>query len=113
VRGQAPSVSRLAVPRLLAAGTAVTASTAVRLTVGWAGVVAQRTPGIVQHAVGTLTGSDDGRSESALRDELIGLLRDSAEACWHELRRGVDEFDALTRGDEERSEASRPFRVKP
>ena len=49
------------------------------------------------------------------RDELVALARDSAEASWRELRRGVDDLDAFTRPDERESErpARRPYRVKP
>lgn len=92
-------MSRLAVPRLLATGAVVTTSTVVRVGVRCATLAARRTPSLVQLAVASITSDRDERSESALRDELIGLFRDSAEASWLEIRRGVNDFDSFTRPD--------------
>jgi hypothetical protein len=56
-------------------------------------------------------------AQAAFRDELVALARDSAEASWRELRRGVDDLDAFTRPDEPEPDqarpARRPYRVKP
>lgn len=108
-------MSRLAVPRLVATGTIVTTSTVFRVGTRCARLVTQRTPRLVRLAVGVLTDASDERSEGMLRDELIGLFRDSAEASWLELRRGIDDFDASTRrdGEGDGTEPSRRYRVKP
>lgn len=106
-------MSRLAVPRFLATSAVLTASTAVRVGIGWIGLWRRRTPELVKLAVGTLNGEDNGRAEASLRDELIALFRDSAEISWLELRRSVDDFDLATRRDDDAREPSRPFRVKP
>lgn len=107
-------MSRLAVPRLVAAGTFVTTSTAFRIGTRCARLVTERTPRIVRLAVGVLADASDERSEATLRDELIGLFRESAEASWLELRRGVDDFDTFTRSDNgnDAVEPGRRFRVK-
>jgi hypothetical protein len=57
---------------------------------------------------------DGGKAQWAFRDELIGLARDSAEASWRELRRGVDDLDASTRPDDQAAQPRRyrPYRVK-
>lgn len=114
-------MSRLALPRLLATGAVVTASTAVRVGSRCAGLWTRRTPALVRLAADVLTAPNQNRSEAALRDELLGLLRDSAEVSWLELRRGVDDFDAFTRPDEQPTmrdggtvaEPMRRYRAKP
>jgi hypothetical protein len=52
---------------------------------------------------------------AAFRDELIVLVRESAEVSWREMRRGVDDLDAFTRpgGLDGRALPSRPYRAKP
>jgi hypothetical protein len=52
-------------------------------------------------------------AQVAFRDEMIALARESAEVGWRELRRGVDQYDALTRaGDPPAPRPHRPQRVK-
>jgi hypothetical protein len=52
---------------------------------------------------------------AAFRDELIAMVRDSAEVSWREMRRGVDDLDAFTRPGQPDGRAlpSRPYRAKP
>jgi hypothetical protein len=52
------------------------------------------------------------RAQTVLRDELLALLRETAEASWRECRRGLDDFDALTR-PATAAARRRPYRVKP
>jgi hypothetical protein len=104
---------RLVVPRLLATGVVVTGSTAVRAATRCIDLWARKTPTLVRLSAGALTSEDGDHAGAVLRDELIGLLRDSAEASWLELRRGVDDFDSFTRTDEDATEHSRRYRVKP
>jgi hypothetical protein len=54
-------------------------------------------------------------AQAAFRDELIALVRDSAEVSWREMRRGVDDLDAFTRPREPVGQALpiRPYRAKP
>lgn len=106
-------MSRLAVPRLVAAGAVSTASTAVRVGIGWFGLWRRRSPQLVQLAFRTIGAENGGQAEASLRDEVIALLRDSAEISWLEMRRGVDDFDGATRRDHGAGAPSRPFRVKP
>lgn len=107
-------MSRLAVPRLVATGTVVTTSTAFRIGARCVRLVTQRAPRLARLTVGVLTDASDERSEATLRDELIGLFRESAEASWLELRRGVDDFDTFTRSGDagDLTDPSRRFRVK-
>jgi hypothetical protein len=109
-------MGRFFVPRLLATGSLVSAASAFRLCTNQVGLLVGRTPPLVRLAVRATENRDGtGRAQSAFRDELVGLVRDSAEISWRELRRGVDDFDAFTRGDEIPAERPRrrPYRVKP
>jgi hypothetical protein len=74
-----------------------------------------RTPRLVRRGVtASVGGADAGAAQAAFRDELIALARDSTEAMWRELRRGVDDLDAFTRPDDQPgARPSRPYRVKP
>jgi hypothetical protein len=56
-----------------------------------------------------------GEAQAAFRDELVALMRESAEASWREMRRGVEDFDAFTRPDKDGAERApaRRYRVKP
>ena len=79
-------------------------------------MLVQRTPPLLGLAVrASAPRARTGSAQAAFRDELVALARDSAEASWRELRRGVDDLDAFTRPDERESErpARRPYRVKP
>jgi hypothetical protein len=53
-------------------------------------------------------------AQAAFRDEMIALARASAEVSWRELRKGVDQYDALTRaGEPAEARPHRAHRVKP
>jgi hypothetical protein len=100
---------------MLATGSLVGAATAARVTARGAGLLASRSPDLLRLAATASAGGEGARTaQAAFRDELIGLTRDAAELSWRELRRGVDELDWLTRGDDNGSETrARPYRVKP
>ena len=99
---------------MLTTGTLVSSATALRLTRAWVELVADRTPPLARHAVNaTVRGDEMPTAQAAFRDEMIALARASAEVSWRELRRGVDEYDALTRGSESTdAQPRRPHRVK-
>jgi hypothetical protein len=100
---------------MLAAGSLVSSATAFRVGAGCLELWLERAPGLVRLAAeASLGGAQTGRTQAAFRDYFIALARDSAEVSWRELRRGVDDLDAFTRGDEEPGERPhRPYRVKP
>jgi hypothetical protein len=108
-------LSRLLVPRMLAAGSLVTSATAFRVGVGCLELWLERSPALVRHAVkASAAGEGAGRAQAAFRDDLLALARDSAEVAWREMRRGVDDLDAFTRPDGEPGERPhRPYRAKP
>jgi hypothetical protein len=106
-------MSRLAVPRTLAAGSLVTTATVVRAGVSCFELWAERTPPLVGLAVNASVGGNTQRAQAEFRDRMVALARESAERSWRELRRGVDDFDALTRPRAEKGERPhRPYRVK-
>ena len=101
---------------MLATGSVVMAATAFRVGASCVDLLAGRTPLFVRLAIGSLTcPSGSGEAEAAFRDELVALMRESAEASWREMRRGVEDFDAFTRPDKDGAERApgRPYRVKP
>ena len=102
-------MSRLVVPRMLVAGTFVGSATAVRTGTKCFVTVAVRTPPLIGVAVRASSGA--AKAQATFRDELIALARDTAELSWRELRRGLDDFDAVTRPAGERTRG-RPYRVK-
>ena len=82
----------------LVIGTVVGVSTAVRTGVTGAGIAVGRAAPLIRLAVdASRRGPRAELAAMTLRDELVGLMRDTAEGCWRGLRRGVDEFDARTR----------------
>ena len=89
---------------MLATGSLVSATTAVRATAGCLETVAGRTPQLLGLAA-------RGR-EAAFRDELLTLVRDVAERGWRETRAGMDAFDFATRPSEPPALRPRPYRVK-
>ena len=99
---------------MLAAGSVVSSATAFRVGVGWLSLWADRTQPLIRLAVlASRGGAEAGRARAELRDDFIALGRDAAEAAYREMRRGVDEFDAFTRPDEDAPpEPRRPHRVK-
>ena|SRR5581483_4980669 len=105
-------MSRLTVPRILAAGSMVGAATSLRAGAGFAGLVADRIPRLVRLAVQGTAGPRAAAGQIAFRDEVLGLARESAELSWRELRRGVDALDSYTRGEDVHLDR-RPYRVKP
>jgi hypothetical protein len=109
------SLSRLLVVRMLATGSVVMAATAFRVGASCVDLLAGRTPPLVRLAIGSLTcPSDLGEAQAVFRDELLALMRESAEASWREMRRGVEDFDAFTRPEDGAERApGRPYRVKP
>jgi hypothetical protein len=104
------------VPRVLATGSFVSAATAFRVGTNCLGLVARRVPPLIRLALASSAGGGDaGVAQVAFRDELLALVRDSAEVSWREMRRGVDDLDASTRPSEAngRLAPSRPYRAKP
>lgn len=98
---------------MLATGSLVGAATAVRLGSRCAVTVARRTPPLIPVAV-RATSRAGSVEQGVFRDELIALVRDTAEVSWRELRRGLEEFDLRTRPAEAPAPRPyRPVRVKP
>lgn len=87
----------------------------VRLGAGGLELIFARTPSLVRLATVALVGQQDAeKAQLAFRDELLALMRDSAEVTWRELRRAVDDLDARTRPENATEGGSvRPYRVKP
>jgi hypothetical protein len=108
------ALSRLLVPRMLAAGSLVSSATAFRMGAGCLELWLERAPALTRLAVQASVGrAETGRAQAAFRDDFIALARDSAEVSWRELRRGVDDLDAFTRPyDEPGERPHRPYRVK-
>ena len=101
---------------MLATGSFVSAATAFRVGRNCLGLVAQRLPPLIRLALASsAAGADAGAAQGAFRDELLALMRDSAEVSWREMRRGVDELDASTRPSEAEGHLApgRPYRAKP
>jgi len=97
-------------------GSAVAAATAFRVGASCLELLVERTPPLMRLAIEASGGpADAGKARAAFRDELVAVVRESAEASWRELRRGVDDFDAFTRPEDDQAERapSRPYRVKP
>jgi hypothetical protein len=99
---------------MLTAGSAVSTATAFRVALGSFELLVKRTPPLVRVAVAASVGGPDmSKAQAEFRDDLLTLAHDSAELCWRELRRGVDDFDAATRPREQSSvRPHRPARVK-
>ena len=102
-------MSRFVVPRMLVAGTVVGSATAIRTGAKCFVAVAARTPPLIGVAVRASGGA--ATAQATFRDELVTLARDTAELSWRELRRGLDDFDAVTRPAGEGTRR-RPYRVK-
>ena len=80
---------------MLGAGTLVGSATAMRAGSRSLALVATRTPSLVELAVHASLGTE--RAQAVLRDEVLALVRETGEITWREWRRGLDDFDALTR----------------
>jgi hypothetical protein len=99
---------------MLATGSLVYSATAVRVAVSSADLLVERMPPLLTRAVSASLGSRQTRaSEAAFRDGLLALARDSAEMSYREMRRAVDQLDALTRPRKATApRPHRPYRVK-
>jgi hypothetical protein len=99
---------------MLATGSLVSSATAVRAGLGCAELLVRRTPPLVRLAAkASLGGGEMRKAQSEFRDDLIALARDSAEVSSRELRRAVDDLDALTRPREQPgARPQRPYRYK-
>lgn len=95
---------------MLAAGSLVGSTTALRAGSKCLALVATRTPPLVPLALDASLGTE--RAQAELRDEVLALARETAETSWREWRRGLDAFDALTRPTAPQA-WRRPYRVKP
>jgi hypothetical protein len=99
---------------MLTAGSFVSSATAVRVARGWMNLWAEQAPPLAGLAVAASVGRrEQPGAEAAFRDKVIGMAREATEISWREMRRGIDELDALTRprpgaGDR----PNRPHRVK-
>jgi hypothetical protein len=100
---------------VLATGSVMTTATALRVSVSCLELLIQRAPPLVRLAVTASAGAGNGRAQAEFRDELLALTRDAAETTWREVRKGIDDLDALTRPGENRAAQAqrRPHRVKP
>ena len=101
---------------MLATGSFVSATTAIRVGTRCAELIVRRLPPLLRLALETSAGrGEPGAAEAAFRDEVIAVVRDSAEVSWREMRRGVDELDVFTRpgAPDGRALQSRPYRAKP
>jgi hypothetical protein len=100
---------------MLVVGSVVTSATAVRVGLSWAELCLRRTPPLTRLALqAALGGPEAGTVEATFRDDLLALARESADASWRELRRGVDDLDRFTRTDRAQvgERPHRPYRVK-
>jgi hypothetical protein len=99
---------------MLTAGSLVSSATAVRVARGWLNLWAEQAPPLAGLAVAASVGGDDQRdAQAAFRDKMIGIALDAAEISWREMRRGVDDLDALTRPRPGAGERPlRPYKVK-
>jgi hypothetical protein len=96
---------------MLTAGSLVSSATAFRLGVGWVELLVERTPNLAQTAVSaSRSGPHTGRAQAAFRDDLLALARDWTEVSWREMRRGLEDFDKLTRPSDVPQPGERPFR---
>jgi hypothetical protein len=92
------ALTRLLVPRMLATGWLVGATTAFRVGSGSVEMLARRGPALVWLGVkASPFAPNTTQAEATFRDEMIGLARETSELVWRECRRGVDDLDALTR----------------
>ncbi len=109
-------LNRLLVPRVLATGSFMSVATALRVGTSCGALVVQRVPPLIGMALeGSIGRAGAKVAQATFRDEVIALARDSAEVSWREMRRGVDDLDALTRSDGRTSPVAyrRPYRAKP
>jgi hypothetical protein len=97
---------------MLTSGSLVSTATAIRMVAAYAELLAERTPQLAQLALSASVGGDE-RAQSAFRDDLIALARESTDRSYHELRRGLEDLDKATRpGPKPGAKPNRPYRVK-
>jgi hypothetical protein len=100
---------------MIATGSLLSAATTFRVGASCLELLVRRAPPLLSLAVRASVFPGDARhAQAVFRDEMLGLVRDSAELSWLELRRGVDDLDALTRpnGQHPARTPGRPHRVK-
>jgi hypothetical protein len=100
---------------MVAVTSLVSSATAVRVSLGCLELWGRRTPPLLGRAMTASIGGEQADSaQTAFREEVLALARESAEISWRELRRGVDDLDKLTRPpQDEDARPHRPYRVKP
>lgn len=98
---------------MLTTGSLVSSATAIRMVAGHLELLMERTPELAQLALAAAVGGN-ARAQSAFRDEMMALARESTDLSSRELRRGLDDFDEATRpGPTPGARPHRPHRVKP
>lgn len=100
---------------MFATGWAIGAASVLRTGVGLIELWSERVPALMK--LGSQVreqGPAAGEMQGRFRDELIALGRESSEIAIRELRRGLDDLDAFTRGEDGPSDKPRrPYRAKP
>jgi hypothetical protein len=97
---------------MLTTGSLVSSATAIRIVAGQLELLAERTPQLAQLALTAAVGGS-ARAQSAFRDDLLALARDSMDLSSRQMRRGLDELDECTRpGPTPGARPHRPHRVK-
>jgi hypothetical protein len=98
---------------MLTTGSLVSSATAIRMVAGHLELLMERTPQLAQLALSAAV-SGNARAQSAFRDDLLALARESTDLSSREMRRGLDDLDQATRpGPKPGARPHRPYRVKP
>jgi hypothetical protein len=85
---------------MVATGSFVGAATMFRLGTSNLGLAVTRTPPLMMLAVKASSPSAEAATaQEAFHEEVLAFVRESAEVSWLEVRRGIDQFDELTRPD--------------
>ena len=111
----ASSGDRLLLPRLLATGSMMLATATFRTCLRSLKLCGEHSVTLLRLTADDVAGSPSApTSRQALRDEVLGLMRELASVSWCESRRAIDELDLRTRSGCTMSEQpARPYRVKP
>jgi hypothetical protein len=97
---------------MLTTGSLVSSATAIRVVAGQLELLMERTPQLAQLALLAAVGGN-ARAQSAFRDDLLALARESTDLSSRELRRGLDDLDTATRPEPMAGARSRrAYRVK-
>jgi hypothetical protein len=102
--------------RLLAVGSIAATGSTVRTAGRWRHILANRSPDLARLAIRSLAPNDRPVSvDSELRDGVIGMVRELADASWQETRSALAEFEVRSGASlaPQRQTAHRPHRVKP